>query len=79
MVTDYSFLLQSIAWPLVLLLAWFIAERVHEAWHVPRVTSYVAVGLLGGLINLPGLTTDVPGLPFPVSYTHLTLPTICSV
>lgn len=64
MVTDYSFLLQSIAWPLVLLLAWFIAERVHEAWHLPRVTSYVAVGLLGGLINLPGLTTDVPGLPF---------------
>ncbi|WP_439609808.1 cation:proton antiporter [Hydrogenophaga sp.] len=64
MVTDYSFLLQSIAWPLVLLLAWFIAERAYEAWHVPRVTSYVAVGLVGGLINLPGLTNDVPGLPF---------------
>jgi Kef-type K+ transport system membrane component KefB len=64
MVTDYSFLLQSIAWPLVLLLAWFIAERAYEAWHLPRVTSYVAVGLVGGLINLPGLTTDVPGLPF---------------
>ena len=64
MVTEYSFLLQSIAWPLVLLLAWFIAERAHEVWHIPRVTSYVAVGLIGGLINLPGLTTDVPGLPF---------------
>ncbi|MDR7096302.1 cation:proton antiporter [Hydrogenophaga laconesensis] len=64
MVTEYSFLLQSIAWPLVLLLAWFIAERAHEVWHVPRVTSYVAVGLIGGLVNLPGLTTDVPGLPF---------------
>ena len=64
MVTDYSFLLQSIAWPLVLLLAWFIAERAHESWHIPRVTSYVAVGLVGGLVNLPGLTTDVPGLPF---------------
>jgi Kef-type K+ transport system membrane component KefB len=64
MLTDYSFLLQSIAWPLVLLLAWFIAERAHEVWHIPRVTSYVAVGLIGGLVNLPGLTTDVPGLPF---------------
>jgi Kef-type K+ transport system membrane component KefB len=64
MLTDYSFLLQSIAWPLVLLLAWFIAERAHEAWQIPRVTSYVAVGLVGGLVNLPGLTTDVPGLPF---------------
>lgn len=64
MVTDFAFLLQSIAWPLVLLLAWFLAEILFERWHIPRVTSYVAVGLIGGLINLPGLTTDVPGLPF---------------
>lgn len=64
MVTDFAFLLQSIAWPLVLLLAWFLAELLFERWHIPRVTSYVAVGLIGGLINLPGLTTDVPGLPF---------------
>ena len=64
MVTDFAFLLQSVAWPLVLLLAWFLAELFFERWHIPRVTSYVAVGLFGGLINLPGLTTDVPGLPF---------------
>ncbi|MDP3810074.1 MAG: cation:proton antiporter [Hydrogenophaga sp.] len=64
MVTDFAFLLQSIAWPLVLLLAWFLAEMLFERWHIPRVTSYVAVGLVGGLVNLPGLTTDVPGLPF---------------
>jgi Kef-type K+ transport system membrane component KefB len=64
MVTDFAFLLQSIAWPLVLLLAWFTAEWSFERWHIPRVSSYVAVGLIGGLVNLPGLTTDVPGLPF---------------
>jgi Kef-type K+ transport system membrane component KefB len=64
MVTDFAFMLQAIAWPLVLLLAWFLAELFFERWHIPRVTSYVAVGLLGGLVNLPGLTTDVPGLPF---------------
>ncbi|MDP2016999.1 cation:proton antiporter [Hydrogenophaga sp.] len=64
MVTDFAFLLQSIAWPLVLLLAWFLAEMLFERWHIPRVTSYVVVGLVGGLVNLPGLTTDVPGLPF---------------
>jgi Kef-type K+ transport system membrane component KefB len=64
MITDVDFLLQSMAWPLVLLLAWFVGERVHEIWHVPRVTSYVAVGLLGGLVNLPGLTASVAGLPF---------------
>jgi Kef-type K+ transport system membrane component KefB len=64
MVTDFDFLLQSIAWPLVLLLAWFVAERVHETWHLPRVTSYVAVGLVCSLVNLPGLTLAVPGLDF---------------
>ena len=64
MSTDFVFLLQAVAWPLVLLLAWFVGERLHERWRVPRVTSYVGVGLLGGLINLPGLTTDIPGLPF---------------
>jgi Kef-type K+ transport system membrane component KefB len=31
---------------------------------VPRVTSYVAVGLVGGFVDLPGLTDAVPGLPF---------------
>jgi len=64
MITNVDFLLQSMAWPLVLLLAWFVGERLHEIWHVPRVTSYVAVGLLGGLVNLPGLTASVAGLPF---------------
>jgi len=64
MVFDFSFLLQSMAWPLVLLLAWFLGERLHEAWQIPRVSSYVAVGLFASLGNLPGLTTDVPGLPF---------------
>jgi Kef-type K+ transport system membrane component KefB len=63
-VVDINFLLQSMAWPLVLLLAWFLGERLHERWRVPRVTSYVGVGLLGGLVYLPGLTGDVPGLPF---------------
>ena len=62
--SDLSFLLQSMAWPLVLLLAWYLGERAHEAWQVPRVSSYVAVGLVASLFNLPGLTDAVPGLPF---------------
>jgi len=64
MVTDFPFVLQSIAWPLVLLLAWFLAERVHDVWRLPRVATYVAVGLFAGLVQLPGWTTDVAGLPF---------------
>jgi len=63
-VTNIAFLLQSIAWPLVLLIAWFLGELAHERWRIPRVSTYVAVGLLGGLVNLPGLTTDIQGLPF---------------
>lgn len=64
MVPDYPFLMQAMAWPLALLVAWFLGERLYEGWRVPRVTSYVAVGLAGSLINLPGLTDAVPGLPF---------------
>lgn len=64
LLNDFSFLLQSMAWPLVLLLAWFLGERLHEAWHLPRVSSYVAVGLVASLFNQPGLTDAVPGLPF---------------
>ena len=64
MVTNIAFLLQSLAWPLVLLAAWFLGELAHERWRIPRVSTYVAVGLLGGLVNLPGLTTDIQGLPF---------------
>ncbi|MGI9217806.1 MAG: cation:proton antiporter [Hydrogenophaga sp.] len=62
--TDIPFLLQSMAWPLVLLLAWFLGERLHEAANIPRVSSYVAVGLVASLFDLPGLTDAVPGLPF---------------
>jgi Kef-type K+ transport system membrane component KefB len=61
---DLSFLLQSVAWPLVLLVAWLLADMLYQRWHLPRVTSYVAVGMLAGAVNLPGLTTDIPGLPF---------------
>ena len=64
MVTDIPFLLQSMVWPLVLLLAWFLGERLHEAANIPRVSSYVAVGLVASLFDLPGLTDAVPGLPF---------------
>ncbi len=62
--TNFAFLLQAIAWPLALLIAWFLGEWLLERWQIPRVTSYVAVGLVGSLINLPGLTTDITGLPF---------------
>ncbi len=62
--TNFAFLLQAIAWPLALLIAWFLGEWLLERWNIPRVTSYVAVGLVGSLINLPGLTTDITGLPF---------------
>jgi Kef-type K+ transport system membrane component KefB len=64
MTFELSFLLQTVAWPLVLLVAWVLADALHARWHVPRVTSYVAVGMLAGAVNLPGLTADLAGLPF---------------
>ncbi|GAB3193434.1 cation:proton antiporter [Hydrogenophaga aquatica] len=64
MVNNLPFMLQSVAWPMVLLLAWYLGEHLYARWRVPRVSSYVAVGLLGGLLDLPGLTNSVPGLSF---------------
>lgn len=64
MTTDLSFLLQSIAWPLVLMLAWLVGEWAHFKVHIPRVSSYVAVGMGAGFMDLPGLTPDIAGLPF---------------
>jgi len=64
MVIDPTLLLQHIAWPLVLLFAWLLGERLHSLWQLPRVSTYVAVGLLGGLLHLPGLTSELPGLSF---------------
>ncbi|GLS15138.1 MULTISPECIES: cation:proton antiporter [Hydrogenophaga] len=61
---DMTFLLQAVTWPLVLLVAWFLGERLNESAGIPRVSSYVAVGLVASLFNLPGVTESVPGLPF---------------
>jgi len=64
MTQEISFLLQAIAWPLVLLVAWLLADALYVRWQVPRVTSYVAVGMLAGAVHLPGMTTDITALPF---------------
>ena len=61
---EISFLLQSVAWPLVLLVAWLLGENLSQRWNIPKVTSYVAVGIVVGLGDLPGLTDDIPGLSF---------------
>lgn len=45
--------LDYITWPLLLLVAWVVAERLHGIWRVPRVSSYVLVGLAAGLLLRP--------------------------
>lgn len=61
---ELNFLIQSIAWPAVLLLAWAVGDTLYTRWQIPRVSSYVAVGMLVGTVNLPDLTPDIAGLPF---------------
>ena len=58
------FLLNAMAWPLLLLVAWVVGERLHAWWRVPRVSSYVAVGLMAGLLGQPGLHVDQFGFSF---------------
>jgi len=45
--------LDYITWPLLLLVAWVVAERLHSRFQVPRVSSYVMVGLAAGLLLRP--------------------------
>lgn len=61
---ELPFFVQAMGWPLALLLAWLAGERLHTLWRVPRVSTYFAVGLLGGWLNLHGLTAAVTGLSF---------------
>ncbi|NIC41631.1 cation:proton antiporter [Aquabacterium sp. A08] len=64
MVTDLPHWMPSLAWPLLLLAAWVLGEQLHALWRVPRVSSYVAAGLLAGFVGQPALTEGVPGLFF---------------
>ena len=58
---------------------------IEDDWHVGRfslLTDYLS-GLIGEdgqpLCAVTARDRTAPGAPDPVSYTHLTLPTICSV
>jgi Kef-type K+ transport system membrane component KefB len=62
--THQAFLMNAMAWPLLLLAAWVAGERLHAWWRVPRVSSYVAVGLLAGMLGQPGLNVDQFGFSF---------------
>lgn len=62
--THQAFLMNAMAWPLLLLVAWVVGERLHAWWRVPRVSSYVAVGLLAGMLGQPGLNVDLFGFSF---------------
>ncbi len=57
-------LMQGIVWPLVLLVAWMLADVLYARWQVPRITSYAAVGMVAGAVHLPGWTDEIVGLPF---------------
>ena len=53
MTPDYF--LDYITWPVLLLAAWLVAEKLHGRFLVPRVSSYVMVGLAAGLLLRPML------------------------
>lgn len=64
MVADLPPISPAVLWPVLLLLAWTVGERLHARWRVPRVSSYVAVGLLAGYLVQPTLHDGMPGLFF---------------
>lgn len=64
MMTESVWTSGAFVWPVLLLCAWFAAERLHAWWRVPRVSSYVGVGLMASAVGLPGLGALPPGLFF---------------
>ena len=56
--------------------ATFRQEQAKALW-APMVSANGAVGVGGAQSQIKG--AEVPGMMTAVSYTHLTLPTICSV
>lgn len=62
--TEFVHLLQVMAWPMAVLLAWWLGDQLHEGWHVPRVSSYAAVGLAAAWLNISDFTSNIPGLSF---------------
>lgn len=64
MFDNLTFLARVTAWPLLLLLAWWLGDRLYGRWSVPRPTTYVAVGLLGGVFPGALHETGLPSLPF---------------
>ena len=67
-------------------------ERVTRRTFLQRAAGGIGLAALGGLMGQPAKATGMVGLPdfpnfapkakriiYPVSYTHLTLPTIYSV
>lgn len=64
MVDDLPFLIQSVVWPVLLLGAWWLGDRLYQRWSVPRPTTYVALGLLAGAWQGPAAGWDWGGLSF---------------
>jgi Kef-type K+ transport system membrane component KefB len=59
-----AYFLDYITWPVLLLAAWIVAERLHGRFLVPRVSSYVMVGLAAGLLLRPMLYLQEPSYSF---------------
>ena len=54
-----------------------MSQLVKNELPLYEMVSGAAIAFAALLLILPGFATDIIGIP--VSYTHLTLPTICSV
>lgn len=66
---EFMHLLQVMAWPVAVLLAWWLGDQLHEGWRIPHVSSYAAVGLAAAWLNISDFTSAIPGLPFLANVT----------
>ena len=84
---NYGILTNTGVWPALVIIVSFIAGSSFVMWMGEQITEF-GIGNGISIILFAGILSRVPsmvgtGISYvrsdPVSYTHLTLPTICSV
>lgn len=61
--------MQSVAWPIAVLVAWWLGDQLYSLWSIPRISSYAAVGLVVAIVDIPRATSAIPGLSFLANVT----------
>lgn len=62
-------LFQALAWPVAVLVAWWLGDCLHEWWALPKISAYAGIGVLAAWLGIDRLTQGLVGLSFLANVT----------